>query len=265
MHLTEYLPLQTIGNINSHYYGGICRFWYTPVENILANAILNPITQLYNAEPTLLPGKQWYGPVEINADNIGFAQPATKTTAGILYKPKVALSIYGFYPTAQVNYANMQNHRYCIVAQLRAGGFYLLIGSKEAPLFFQPDFSTGFNIPEAIGTSIQFANETKHPAKMLLSFNGTNTIPAQFEPVTVFKPSQGEIITFNPSGDTTITYTEERKNKFGLLPAIEVWAKDTDTGNYFLADVPITTLGVAPNFTAFIIANGGGEGFIKLM
>lgn len=256
--------MQTLSKINTgSYVGGFCLFYYTPIQNIASIAAPNPQTKYLEAEPVLVAGKNWYGPISINKNALGFQESGDNTPQGLLFKTKVNGFQGGSIASQWVMLTQMLQYKYCLVAKLRSGGFWLLIGNQAIGCSFGYDYSapSGNN---STGTQFTFALESALNAQVLTSFSGSSSqLPpdisgiAEGGNISVAKP---ETIAFNTGGDTVITWTTDRKTKYGLFPTIEVWA--ADGSNYYLATMPIDAIGNPP--TQFIVRNNGGNGYIKI-
>lgn len=267
MNHTGYKDLQFIGKSYAPYIGGIAKWWYTPIENLNGFPAINPENQQLATEPVLKAGKAWFGPVNVVDRQLGLSEPQTFTAAGPLWKRKVIGFIQGSDIESHINLGNLPFHQVCIVAKVRAGGFFIILGNNNAGLKLTTDYGTGEGQFDMPGTKIAFADECMHRSLVLPSFNGLNNDPP---------PSWGggqntsvmpEEIPLNNSGDTTLSWTPTRLTKYGNLPTIEIWAIDSDVssptyGKYYNANFPIESDGVPP--TAFIIRNNGVNGVIKI-
>jgi hypothetical protein len=153
-----------------------------------------------------------------------------RTKAGPYYKYKLEGVHIGDSVESRVNIENMVYHRYLVVGKVRAGGFYMLIGSVDSPCdSFDPDFSTGNGPADTSQTKFVFTTDHISKAYILPSFaadtlaagdgsngNGGNGNMA----------NQREIITFNNVPSVNIPWTNSRNGKFGSMPLIEVWLDD---------------------------------------
>ena len=169
--------------------------------------------------------------------------------------------------TAHINIGNLAQKQLCIVAKLRAGGFYIVIGDDEFGMRLSTQFSTGVGWKDTPGTKLTLTLDSNHKALPLTSFMGDPSIA----PVDVNVFSGGGsnnsalpnlLIPFNESGDTTINWTSALIIQFGQFPTIELWEWDSDRNIFCKADIPIEAVGNPP--TAFIVRNGGGVGFINI-
>ena len=263
MYQTQYNSLQTIGRSFAPYIGGICKFWYTPIENLNGFPVIDPSTQKLSAEPVLLGDRNWYGPVNIPDKQMGYTEDNARTTAGLYYKRKLTGFIPGHDAGTHINTGNMALHQFCIVAKLRAGGFFIVAGNDQAGLDFDESYLSGSGANETPGTKISFSDEAISKAFALDSFLGENAVqPINYSIITT--QSDMETIDFNDAGDTVIDWTiNNRITRFGHYPTIEVWPLNDATGNYYKGNFAIDAIGDPP--TSFIIRNAGGHGKIKIM
>jgi len=174
MHQTEYKGLTTLSR-NTSYIGGICKWWYTPVENIDAWPVIDPLTQEYAEPPTLVGGAVWHGPVKVPDSKLGLDELEKFSGPGSFFE----ISLDGFHPgderSSRVNLQNMRHHRYIIVAKQRAGGFYLLVGTPQSPLKFIHKYNTGKGSVATAGTEFEFKTEHKNRVPGLATFQGDNS------------------------------------------------------------------------------------------
>lgn len=150
--------------------GGICRLYYTPLENIAAWPAINPATQVASAQPTLVGGRQWYGPLNVPEASLGYTETLNTAKQGTTWK----LAVEGIHPgestASRVNMENMPYHRYAVVAKLRTGGMWILVGDKETGLDFSAKFTTGKGSKNVAETTFVFNGESPSNAIELPSF-----------------------------------------------------------------------------------------------
>ena len=249
MNNTAYLPLATIGQTGSTYEGGVCKWWYTPIENMIGFPDINPTTQQLKDSPRLKPGASWYGPVNIPTYEVGYEEQDNMSAAGIYYKQKLVGNMPGANSAAHINIRNLSQKQLCVVAKLRAGGFYIVMGTDEFGMILNTQFSTTVGVKDTPGTKIMLTLDSINKAMVLPSFYDDNSIP----------PSIGTVIV-DATGDTIIYWTSTLATAYGNFPTIEVWAWDNDNNHYYKANIPIDSIGDPP--TQFIVRNEGGLGKI---
>jgi hypothetical protein len=219
-------PLQR----NTSYMGGFCRFYYIPVERVVTFPRVNAANQQLLDEPTLVAGTAWFGPITVPKDALGFTEGMERTKAGPYYKYKLEGTHIGDSVESRVNIENMVHHRYLVVGKVRAGGFYMLIGTVDSPCSFDPDFETGTGPGATSKSKIVFSTDHISKAYILPSFNadalaagdGSNGNGGNGN-----MANQREIIAFGANvGAVNIPWTPTRNGKFGSMPLVEVWFDD---------------------------------------
>ena len=266
MNNTAYLPLSTIGQTGSTYDGGICKWWYTPIENLLGFPNIDPTTQQLEDEPRLQPNASWYGPVNIPTYEVGYEEPDSYSPAGIYYKQKLVGTIPGTNSQSHINLRNLSQKQFCVIAKLRSGGFYIVLGNDEFGMILSTQFTTTIGVKDTPVTKLVFTLDSIYKALILPSFYDDNSIPPNIGTVitdngigtTTTTPSLE--VNFNATGDTIIYWTASMVANYGDFPTIEVWAWDNQNNNYYKADIPIDSVGDPP--TQFTVRNGGGLGKI---
>lgn len=262
MFSTEYKALQTIGKSYEPYIGGITKWWYTPIENLNEFPVINPATQKLISEPVLKVGKQWYGPVNVPDRQLGWEEQMNRSVAGRFYKQRIQSFFPGNYAGSHINIGNLVAHEVCIVAKLRAGGFFIVLGNDQSGLDLDDSTSSGSGSTDVPGSKLMFSMDTKDKALVLDTFLGEGSIPPPIFGINITR-SDMETIAFNPIGDTVVEWTGDLIARFGQFPTIEIWAKEAVTGNYYKANIGIDAVGDPP--ISFIIRNNGGDGKIKIM
>lgn len=164
---TEYLPLQNINKTTSSPLGGFCRWWFIPVEDILLFPTIDPATQQYLSEPSLKPGKNWYGPVKVPDSQLGWQQKSQKSKPGKYYIQKVEGFLPGNDTNSYINLGNLSHHQFCIKGKLRTNGMYVLIGTLDSALDMDEDYDTGAGAKDTPGTRITFTGETIHKSTVM--------------------------------------------------------------------------------------------------
>lgn len=238
------------------YDAGFCRFWYTPIENILAWPSIDPLTQYLDSEPALKPDCSWYGPIAVPKSRLGYKESQETAKAGTWYK----ISVEGYYPgespASRVNLENMPYHRYVAVGKLRAGGAHLLIGSSESWLDFDHEFTSIGK--DAAGSKISFTGESYQKALILPSFTPSSYIlpPGSSGPEPILSAGGAndvEVIPFFDISDLNIEWNTSLINRFGFFPVIEVWIMQSGTLTYNPTPY-ITTNANPPAQTSFNIS-----------
>lgn len=261
MHLTQYIPLVSLGKSFGSYLGGICNFWYTPIQNLNGFPVINPATQFLQSEPALKAGTNWYGPINVPNNELGFEQQSAKSNAGTFYKQKISLQIPGFDTYTHTNLDNTMPHQLCVVAKLRSGGYFIILGNDAVGLDVDINETTGIGAANTPVSKLVLSTESTTRAMVLPSFAGTNSQPPFIIPTATPMANITETIDFNTTGDTYIAWTLLRQTNFGIYPTMQLWAKNAD-GSFSEGHMPIDTQG-SP-ITHYIVRNAGGEGKIKL-
>ncbi|HEU4574615.1 MAG TPA: hypothetical protein VFS36_06395 [Chitinophagaceae bacterium] len=212
---------------NTSYKGGFCQFWYIPVEDVAVFPRVGANQRLV-AEPTLLAGKSWFGPIEVPKNQLGFVEDFDRTKAGPYYKTKLASIIIGDSEESRINIRNMTYHRYLVVGKQRAGGAYLLIGTLDSWCTFTPEYKSGNGPGETAATEFSFTTEHISNAYILPSFNSDATAPVNAGEGGGggSMANQTEIIPFADVAAVNIPWTATRLEKFGSFPLVEVWIEE---------------------------------------
>lgn len=222
---TGIVPLHS----NKLYWGGICRLWCIPVEHISSFPRINT-TQYLVDEPLLIPGAKWFGPLPVPPDNAGISEEMERTKAGLFYKIKLEAVHIGDSMQSRVNLENMAYSRFIVVAKVRAGGFYMIIGTVDSPLTLTAVYETGKSLPTTAQTKLSFTTEQISKSLILPSFTSDTLAPTVAGPDDGNNSSdmqnQKEIIPFTNQSEITIPWTSERIAKFKSFPIIEVWIKE---------------------------------------
>jgi len=241
MQQTAYTGIQNFTS-KIPYIGGLCKFWFIPVEEVESIPPINPLNQFLTAEPVLVTGKEWRGPVPIPDRQLGYTETQENAVAGHSFKVKIAGNHYGDVPQSRVNIDNISYGRYLVIAKQRAGGFYLLFGTKDSPLNFDHEYTAGQNGGnDTAFTKIAFTGETIHRALVVPSFLGDASgfiFPGGGSGGggTTPNTNETEIIYITGESSKSFTWTSTRLQRFGLFPEVECWLID-DTGTYYLSAV----------------------------
>lgn len=165
--------------------GGVCKFWFIPIEEIDQMPVINPTNQVLKTEIVLKAGKSWRGPVPVPDDQLGFTEVLKNSNSGNYYEIKVAAVYPGDIPAMRVNADNMAYNQYVVVGKLRSTGFFVVIGNKEAGMDFTPDFDSGNANGNAALNNISFTTEQINKALVLPSFNGSESGYVDFSGATI--------------------------------------------------------------------------------
>lgn len=267
MKSTEYFAHQTLGQILVPYVGGFSKWYYTFIECINNFPDIDQRTQYMSAEPTLLPGCTWFGPVTVPKNLVGFTENSVQGKAGRSWKTKLLVSVAGSNMNVDVNLDNIIHHQLCAVGKLRSGGYWKLIGGKKYGLTVDVETDSGIG-NKAFMNKLTLTMDSRFRGPVLETFSGDNSQPATLPPgisQTIYKPDSMDFdMNENASvngGDTVINWTEEYISRFGLFPTIESWIKNGD--GFEQANISILAQGDPP--TAYIIRNGGAAGIVKIM
>jgi hypothetical protein len=272
MRSTGYLTLQSLGKSYAPYDGGICRWWYTPRQNIQTFPTIDPLTQLLTGEPVLKALTSWYGPVNVPSAQFGYIESQEKSIGRPYYKRRVEGLIPGSDVNSHINLGNMPYHEYVVVAQLRAGGYFIVIGNDEVGMDFDHNFSTGIGSNATPGSKFSFIDECKWKPPVLANFAGLNSSPSpgagSLPGSSGSDQNNTEIIPFTTTNIATtlaIAWNVGRKNNFGLMPLIQVWV-DNGAGSFQLSpNALIACDDDPPNTSNFLIdLTGAATGFIVI-
>jgi hypothetical protein len=192
---------------NALFYGGICKWYYAKVEDVVEWPVVNPVTQEYATQPVLREGAVWYGPVKVPDGSLGLTEVEKEIAAGTYFEIKIELTQPGDERNSRANLRNLGLHRYVAVAKTRAGGMFVVVGSPQSPLKLRREYSTGSGKNGTAGARLVMATESKDPCIALASFDGVNSLPPVFaDPETAPPlPPSGSNILFGegtPSNDT---------------------------------------------------------------
>ena len=171
MHPTQYKNLTSITRNTSSLAGGICKWWYTPIQNIASFPAINPVTQMLATQPILKAGTTWFGPVNIPKQRTGWKQTQDTAKPGKFYKHVVEGYVPGLDSDSQINLDNLSHHHICIVAKLRSGGHYIVLGNKETGCQYDDELNTGIASMDTPGTQFFYTWESIDKALVLASFN----------------------------------------------------------------------------------------------
>ena len=162
---------------NALFYGGICKWYYAKVEDVVEWPVVNPVTQEYATQPVLREGAVWYGPVKVPDGSLGLNQVEKEIASGTYFEIKIELTQPGDERNSRANLRNLGLHRYVAVAKTRAGGMFVVVGSPQSPLKLRREYSTGSGKNGTAGARLVMATESKDPCIALASFDGVNSLP----------------------------------------------------------------------------------------
>lgn len=255
-----YLPHQTFALVADKYLGGVIDWYYTFIENINGWPGVDATTGFLTTEPQLKSGKTWYGPVSLPNGSTGFVQTTARAKAGNYYKTKFECRMPGFASNNLQNLNNSAGKQFVIVARLRSGNIWVVVGNNKKGLEFDNEANTSQGAKSPAINKITLSMDSAKPLQILPSFAGIASTPP-ITPGTTITVSDMEEIIFNTTGDTVINLAiNNRIARFGHYPIIELWA--FDGSNYYKASIPIVTAGNPP--TSITVQNAGGEGKIIL-
>ncbi len=250
---------------NASFNGGICKFYYIPIEDVAGFPRISAETQYLVDEPLLKEGKAWFGPIRLPKDRLGFTETLKRDAAGIYYEIRVNSFHLGDSKDSRVNLQNMPYHRYLVAAKVRAGGFWILIGTLDSYCKFNADFTTGNGPGEDSSSQFAFTTEQKPKALILPSFSADKLSPSTGGNGGGDDMSNNkEIISFEDSSTVSIIWTDNRRARFGSYPLIEIWLKDGDDHYLHLAG-EIKPDAPPPGFTELTVKLGGiNTGYIVI-
>lgn len=160
MYQTGYKGISKL-SINTGYIGGMCKWWYTPVENILTWPAIDPLTQHAKHKPAIKDGSFWYGPVTASNRQLGFDEKQKDGMPGNYYEWKVEGQCPG---DDRINLQNLPFHKYIILGVARTGNFWYLIGTQFSPLDFVHSINTGKHWTDDVITKLLFEGENRNKA-----------------------------------------------------------------------------------------------------
>ena len=184
-----------ISNIprTSLFFGGMCNWYYIPVEAIDIWPAVDPATQYLTAKPTIKPGYGWFGPVTAANRQLTFTETPKFSTAGFYYEWKVTGKVPGYHPVLMQNLAY---HRFIVLGIPRSlTGKYIIIGTKHSPLRYVHDMNLGRHWTEDTSTKISFEGECKHKA-LILPFTDEELANG---------PDLGPVMMFTETGQAIVT------------------------------------------------------------
>ena len=264
MNQTGYLGLHTL-QTNLPYDGGICKWYYAVLEDVAIWPSIDSLTQELGTYPTLLTGKTWKGPVDIPNDHLGFSEIQKNVAAGIYYEQKLEFHQPGDNRANRQIVENMPYYQFVVVAKMRAGGFWILLGNPDCGMRFTNVQDFGKGQFASAKTEMVFAMKSQFKALVIPSFAGDNSDSADGT-TTATTAAANDVEQINYTTDNTTTtviiyWNAARIKRFGLFPLIEVWSNES--GTYKLDNSPnifYDDSGHTPFFT--IDRTGADTGFI---
>lgn len=155
--------------------GGLCQFWFIPIEEVAYIPAIDSVTQTLTAEPVLKSGMFWRGPVPVPERQLGIKETVKTGKSGPSYQIKIGCIYAGDIPATRTNLDNMAYPKYLVVGKMRGSGAYVLMGSLEAGCDFIADFDSGTAIGNAAITKLEFSIEQMTRALVMHSFDGTES------------------------------------------------------------------------------------------
>lgn len=155
--------------------GGICKFWYIPIEEVQSFPEVDPQNQFLKTDVVLKSGKFWRGPVPVPDKQLGLKETKKAGKSGPYHEIKVSAMYPGELAAGRVNLENMCWQQFLIVAQLRASQAYVLIGNEDAGMEFGFDYDSGSAAGNAVITKLEWSIEQPYRAQVLTTFNGAQS------------------------------------------------------------------------------------------
>ena len=151
--------------------GGICRWWYVPVHWIATFPKIDFVTQQYESSPTLLPGFNWLGPINVPDGRLGFEEVQETAKPGPWYKSKVSGHHPGDTVENRIMRENMARMQFVIIAQIRAAEIYVLLGSLKSGYSYDQAFKTGVGGNKSFaGNDFTMTGESPYLAPVIKGF-----------------------------------------------------------------------------------------------
>lgn len=249
------------------YLGGLCKFWFIPIDEVDSIPGIDPYNQFLLDEPVLKEDKLWRGPVPVPDAQLGFTETQKNDAAGVYYEVKIQAQPPGDIPQQRINLDNMAYGQYLVVGKQRAGGMYLLFGSMDSPLDFDNQYTNGPGAAQNASTKIAFTGESIPRALVLPQFLGdaSGYIYPNGDPGgPIVSQNETEIIYIIEESTKTINWTTNRRSRFGAFPEVEVYLKGEDNLLYKAAVQPYIDF-PPPDFTKmFFEFSGNQNGFISI-
>lgn len=248
------------------YLGGVCKFWFIPIDEVDSIPVINPATQYLAAEPVLKAGCVWRGPVPVPDAQLGITETQEYFNGAPFWKTKLQGEPPGDVPQQRVNAGNLAYGQYLCVAKIRAGGFYLLLGTLESPMDFDQEFSTGNgNGPANAKRKIGFSTECIDQALVIPHFNGEDSgYSFPCDGSTESPGNLSELVYFDNVDSLSISWTALRQQRYGVFPEVETYIKD-DTNAYYKSATQPYVDAPPPGFTVLHFDFGGpSTGFVLI-
>lgn len=166
---------------NVPFSGGICKFWFVPIEEVASVPELDPATQILSSDIVLKSGALWRGPVPVPDQQLGLKETTKASNSGPYQEVKVSCNYFGHVAASIANLDNLLYGRYLLVCKLRATGTYVLVGNLEGGCEFTVNF-------ESMGSGqakseIAFTTNQVSKALPLQNFQGEESGYVDFEGV----------------------------------------------------------------------------------
>jgi len=229
---TGYLGIQTL-QYNLPYDGGFCEWYYANIQDVNNWQSINPDTQELIAAPTLFNGINWNGPIKTPNNSLSYKESLKNSNAGIFYEQILDANQIGSNRTNRVYLENLAHYQFVIVGKVRAGGYYVVIGNKNAGMKLVTVEDIGAGQFKTNKTDLIFTLKSQHKALVIPSFQGNNSDAVNGSTYTnITNGNDYEKINFTTTNQDpvfTFQWTNTRKIRFGQFPLIEVWSTATGT------------------------------------
>jgi hypothetical protein len=267
MNQSGYLGISTLQN-NLPYDGGFCKWYYIPLEHINIFPEIDSLTQELVTTPTLVVGKSWLGPIDVPNDHVGFIETQKQAAAGLYYEQKLEFHQPGDNRVNRQILENMPYYQYIVVAKVRAGGYWVMLGNAQCGMKFSQNQDFGKGQFTNAKTEMVFTLKSQYKGLVLPSFAGIDSeTPINGSTTTQGSSNDVEVIEFtttNAEPIFNVNWTAARIKRFGIYPLIEVWT--TASGTPVLDNASIITCDAAPPATTIFSINrtGADTGYIIL-
>ena len=171
MNNTNYLPPVAPSRTYSDYLGGLRKFWIAPREWLNGFPDVDPTTQVLAAEPTLLAGRDWMGPIDVSSEMMGYEEVSTPSPAGVFYKRKFSFLETGLAVSNHINIGNLMGYEFCVVGLVRSGAYFIVCGNDRAGMKLDTNEGTGIGPLGMPMTKLALTDERAEKAIVLPSFS----------------------------------------------------------------------------------------------
>jgi len=166
-----YLPIVGFGDTNTDYLGGLSKLWLVPREWLSGFPELDPTSQKLSAEPTLIAGKNWIGPIDVSDEMKAYEEVTASSAAGVYFKRKVSFGENGQAAANHLNIGNYIGYELCVVALVRSGAYFIVIGNDKAGLKLDINAGTGVGPLGMPSTKLVLSDESAFRALILANFS----------------------------------------------------------------------------------------------